>query len=937
METGTMGMKDVWKDSIVDKRLEVVAELSADSLFEYNIATDCMRYYNQKEVLLDSMKNRPIVENYTARILDGSILDELFHQKDRQKLMQLCEDFRSGKPEIYAEVRKQYEQGKYTWVLVEARTVTDEEGNPSYVIGRISNIDEKMKQEQELRHQRERDSLTGVYNKQTAERKIREKLERRGALEYTLVLADVDEFAEMNDKMGQLFGNGILCNFSNTLVELFPEGIIGRLGGDSFVVYLEGIPTEEVQERIAKVNRRLSRIHAGKNDELKISVSFGIVEGGSDDQISLEELEKKADVVMNYVKQNSKGTAAIYNKSMENAYGIREERKKDMPERDSGEMVIRTEGDLMLFAHELFDNIKDIRGALRLLADVVTRFYHFRDLIYIHKWSDKRHEMMFHWGENNTDQFYYQEVYVDKEPDWKKLLYTDASQEPVVLLEEDFYGTNLNRAKSMLSIAIHDTDIIGYCVAVDRKERRTWERELPSLTRLADFVVKRYLEQMEKQRKEEEAEYKSKFDRLTGMMNLTYFTTACDQYVKEHPDTKFALLYTDFTNFKYFNETYGYNEGDKILKEYAEFLRDKSGILHSRISADSFVSLYEVEDLEELKQAFVTRGEQFCEVAHRNYPQCKLGIAGGIEQIDRDLESITWNIDNANMARKSVRKDGTVQVAIYAPEFRKEQQRQLEIVSSMEDALQNREFRVYLQPKIDMYTDKIIGAEALVRWFRSDGTMVSPGAFIPIFEENGFITRLDFEMMRQVLDMLQRRIDQGKQIVKVSVNFSRRHQENKNYLNQLDELMRQYQVPADFLEIEITESVFMQDLAPLVESICQLKKRGFSVSIDDFGAGYSSLNVLSKVRADIVKLDRQFLLDVEMEKDNFTFEFLQLLINMIKQLGFKVLAEGVETEEQVELLKNAGCRFAQGFYYARPMPVDDFLKFLDENLKEEDK
>ena len=121
----------------------------------------------------------------------------------------------------------------------------------------------------------------------------------------------------------------------------------------------------------------------------------------------------------------------------------------------------------------------------------------------------------------------------------------------------------------------------------------------------------------------------------------------------------------------------------------------------------------------------------------------------------------------------------------------------------------------------------------------------------------------------------------------------------------------------------------MQDLTPLIESVRQLKKRGFSVSIDDFGAGYSSLNVLSRVKADIVKLDRQFLLDIEMEKDNYTSEFLQLLINMIQKLGFSVLAEGVETKEQVVLLKNAGCRFAQGFYYAKPMPKDRFLEFLD--------
>lgn len=416
------------------------------------------------------------------------------------------------------------------------------------------------------------------------------------------------------------------------------------------------------------------------------------------------------------------------------------------------------------------------------------------------------------------------------------------------------------------------------------------------------------------------------------MMNLSYFTSACEQHVNAHPNKTFAILYTDFTNFKFFNEAYGYNVGNKMLKEYAAFLKDSPAILLCRITADSFVGLYEIEQVSEFREYFIQRGEAFCENAHRHYEQCKLGIAGGIAVIDRNMDSISLNIDNANMARKTMKKDAAVQVAVYTSELQEEQQKQMEIVSHMTEALENHEFKVFLQPKMDMFTDKVIGAEALVRWFKPDGTMVSPGEFIPIFEKNGFVTHLDFEMMRQVLDMQQKRLEEGKPIVKISVNFSRKHQEDQTYLTRLDDLIAQYEVPTSSLEIEITESVFMQDLAPLIESICQLKKRGFSVSIDDFGAGYSSLNVLSRVKADIVKLDRQFLLDVAMEKDNFTSEFLQLMINMIKKLGFRVLAEGVETEEQVNLLKNAGCRFAQGFYYARPMPIEEFLKFLDRHL-----
>lgn len=917
-------------------RLEVVAGLSADSVFEYNIATDCMRYYNRKEILIDALRYKPVIENYTARILDGSIMGELFHPEDAIKIKLLCEDFRTGKPDIYAEIRKQYEQGKYTWVSVEAKTIMDKQGIPSHVIGKISNIDEKIKQEQEMKYQLERDQLTGLYNKQTVEKKISEKLKETIQTNAYVVLTDVDDFKAMNDTMGHLFGDGVLCTFANSMVELFPEGIIGRSGGDEFVAYLEGLEWEDIMARIARINRRLSRIHAGDNDELKISVSFGFAKCEFGTKNSLTDLKNKADTALCYLKQNGKGTAALYDSSMEVRQVRKQEKDDAVVSHDTQEAVIHTEGDVMLFAHELFDNIKDIRGALRLFSDVLTRFYHFQDILFVYQHEEGNYEIMYHWGENNTDQFYYHPLNIEGETDWEKLLYTAQEIDYVVLTEDDFEGENINRAKSMVSFRIKDEMVNGYCVLVDRREKRTWKEEMPALLKIGEFVVKRYFMQMEKQRKEEEAEYKSKYDRLTGMMNLTYFTTACEQHIAANPQKKFALLYTDFTNFKFFNETYGYNEGNNMLKEYAGFLKDSPAIFQCRITADSFVSLYETGDAEWLKQGFLKRGEEFCETAHRFYTKCKLGLAGGIALLDRSLESVSQNIDNANTARKRVKKDGTVQVEVYTSEIREEQQKQMEIVSHMTEALENREFRVFLQPKMDMFTDKVIGAEALVRWFKQDGTMVSPGEFIPIFEENGFVTHLDFEMMRQVLDMLQKRIQEGKPIVKISVNFSRKHQEDQNYLERLDELMAQYTVPSDKLEIEITESVFMQDLAPLIESICQLKQRGFSVSIDDFGAGYSSLNVLSRVKADIVKLDRQFLLDVEMEKDNFTSEFLQLLINMIKKLGFHVLAEGVETEEQVNLLKNAGCRFAQGFYYARPMPINEFLDFLDKHTIEED-
>ena len=911
------------------ERLDVVAGLSVDSIFEYHISDDRMEYFNRKEGLMDM--DLPVIENYTARILDGSFIGTLFHSEDRDKLIKLCQDFTEGKPEIYAEVRKLYKGEKFHWVSVEGKTICGPDGIPSHIIGRISNIDERVKREEELRIQSEMDSLTGLYNGPTAKRKIADKLAVLSLKDAYLLKSDIDDFKVLNDRMGHLFGDAVLCTFADSLTELFPDGIIGRIGGDEFILYIEGISTKELHERIEKINRLFARIHAGENDNARVSASFGFALCDKGKRNSLDKLEKHADTALLYLKKEGKGSILQYDGYMSGISVYKEAHSHDKPE-----AIIQTAGDLILFAHELFDNVKEIKGALRIIADSTTRFFHFQDILFVRRLDDKRMRMMFHWGEKDLKQFYDDTENYSEEKDWKRLLYTDESKEYVVLQEKDIIGINVNQAKSMLSFRIGDGDRGGYCICVDRRESRDWQEELSTLLRLGDFVIRRYVELQDKKQQEQEAEYRSKYDWITSLPNYTHFLEAGDRYIREHKEQKFVLIYTDFINFQFLNEVYGYSEGDKVLKEYGRVLCEDGGVMHARITADRFVSLYELTDAEENRKSFLHMAEVFCDTVNSRYDECKLGVVGGLAELDRSLDSFAHNVDNANVARKKAKEDMISQIVVYTPALRVELQKQMEIVARMADALAEGEFKLFLQPKVDMFTNQVIGAEALVRWFRPDGTMVSPGDFIPIFEKNGFVTQLDFEILRQVLCMQQERLMDGKPIVKVSVNFSRKHQENPNYIRQLDEMLERYKVPTKSLEIEITESVFMYDLAPLTESIRQLKQRGLSISIDDFGAGYSSLNVLSKVKADIVKLDRQFLLDVEMEKDNFSSEFLQMLINMIKQLGFKVLAEGVETEEQVNLLKEAGCRFAQGYYYARPMPVEQFLEFLDSHSLGED-
>ncbi|MGN0505312.1 MAG: EAL domain-containing protein [Lachnospiraceae bacterium] len=906
-------------------RLDVVAGLSTDSIFEYDVEQDTMYYYNQSEKFLASMFNVPIIEHYTEKILDGSMASALVHEEDEDKIIDLCRQLRSSQKNIYCEMRKQYDKGKYCWIAVEGKRVEGENGQGGMVIGKISNIEERMERETVLKQQSEQDSLTGLYNNKLIREKISERIAVGARETAYLLIADVDNFKAVNDTMGHLFGDAVLCTFADSLTTFFEEALIGRIGGDEFLLYIENISSEEIHRRTAEINKKLARIYAEGVHKVKVSASFGLAK--CSEHLSFTEMVERADGALYFLKEHIKGGIMEYREGMRmGEFTVSAESEIDFVP----EAKVNTEGDLISFARELFERVTDTKGAIRILSDRISRFFEFQDILFVRREKDGSMKKVFHWGERDMQQFYNAQLDYRQESDWNTLLYRD-DREHVVLLERDINGENANHAKSMLSIRIREMNEEGYMIFVDRKKERTWEEEAGVLEKLSGIIFVRMTEMEQKRRDEEYTAYMISHDKITGLPNYTYFLTYCGQYVKDHPGKRYALIYSDFSNFQYLNEVYGYTAGDQVLRDYAKKIQEGTGIQYARVTGDKFLSMHEFEDISKVKEGFLRYAEEFSKDVNRCYEQCKLAVVGGIAEVDQTLESFAMNVDNANVARKSAKRDLHTQVLIYTHELREKFQWQMEIVANMAEALESREFIMYLQPKMNMETGLVMGAEALVRWIRRDGTMIRPDQFVPIFEKNGFITKVDFEILRQALQLQQTMRQEGKKVVPVSVNFSRKHQDNPDDIRMIDELLKEYEVQPEKLEIEITESAFMEDIEPLLKSIQELQARNIAVSIDDFGAGYSSLNVLAKFKADVVKLDRQFLLNVEKERGTFATDFLMLLIRMMKQLGFKVVAEGVETKEQIEVLRQAGCRFAQGYYYAKPMPVPEFLKFVEEH------
>lgn len=422
-------------------------------------------------------------------------------------------------------------------------------------------------------------------------------------------------------------------------------------------------------------------------------------------------------------------------------------------------------------------------------------------------------------------------------------------------------------------------------------------------------------------------------DELTRAPNENAFKEKATQLLMENPDLPYMLTCFDIMNFRYINEGYGHLKADMLLRDIAEILAESYSYNETfgRLSADRFVGLcIDDERTLERKEFVAERVEKSTEDIGMKYP---IKFKTGIYYIRDKNESISDMIDKANLARKSITPDNRSLEAEYREQLMEETRKQENVESRMHEALDNHEFRPYLQPKWNMETDHIAGAEALVRWVNSDGTVIPPDEFIPVFEKNGFIEQIDFYMLDMICGYIRRMIDEGREVYPVSINQSRYLLYDPNYILKVQEIMLKHRVPKGLIELEITETVFFNEKDRMLEVMRNLKEFNMNLSIDDFGSGYSSLNLLRDIPFDVLKIDRGFL-DESTQSESGKF-ILRKIVEMAEGLNLKVICEGVETHEQVEMLLDIGCVYAQGFLYSRPIPLEEFMEKYNTELDED--
>lgn len=427
----------------------------------------------------------------------------------------------------------------------------------------------------------------------------------------------------------------------------------------------------------------------------------------------------------------------------------------------------------------------------------------------------------------------------------------------------------------------------------------------------------------------EELADKAGRDELTGTYNLGKFMEEAQAVLDKKPE-KIAIQYMDFENFKYVNDVFGYGYGDSILKKYADIMTEtlREGEFLARSVADRFLVFRHYSDREELLDIQKQVDQRFMEEAELLPRQHSITIACGFCCLEDAMEQMDAKalVNRANYAQKTVKYNSVSHYAFYNESIREKMIMERQMQERMEEALEKREFVVYMQPKVLPQDGSVQGAEALVRWQMPDGSILPPSQFVPVFEKNKEIGRLDQYVFEEVCRWFRSRLRQGLPILPVSVNVSKVRFYTPDFTKTYIAIKDRYEIPDQVLEIEFTETVAFENQVYMREIVKELHDNGFTCSLDDFGTGYSSLGVLKNMSFDVLKLDGSFFRD---SKD-ITRErkIISGVISMIQDLEIRTVAEGVEQEEQVEFLRNIGCDLIQGYYYYRPMPLDAFERLL---------
>ena len=865
------------------EKLSTVLNNSRIKIFEYLVDEDTLVVYN----------NKFHIEKTIAGYMDYIDNKSKIHPEDREKIKQIYKEAK----EATVEIREFGEDGDIKHSVLEFTKIVNEDGKLT-LIGSTRDITEQRKQEKKLKERARKDSLTGLYNQVYGKKCINKYLNRKKPFDSCgMIVLDVDCFKLVNDNYGHLFGDKVLARLAMLLKEVFRDNdsILMRAGGDEFVIFVKDILNIELVRKNVELMQKIRDFQFGKTG-CTITCSAGCcylpenVSGYTYDQ-----LFENADIALYKAKERGKN-CYVYCDSLQHFSSMiaEQEKQEEMLE------ARYFQNDIVATAFEIFEKTNNFEVAIHLLLKVIGVRLEL-DRITIVQTDIKAREIYsdYQWNREGIPKVLETVRHFDKED--FLTVFNDFDENGVLVLQHD----HMQRySESATKILIQGEAKTIVCVAMYCEGRYTG-----AITRM-------------------------EHDTLTGLISFGRFHEEVERIILANKTSDYMMIYTDFENFKYFNYKYGYTLGDQVLKDFCSFIigktEEKHNLYFTRVVSDQFLMFrtashekdeYQgiIEEIEKVNEEFMLRQKE-------KFPQSNVVLRTGVYYVTPECRSTSYAIDAANYVRQKVKGGEKGSVRFYDDEMQKQRELENEIVNDMKEAMEQKQFKVYFQPKYSIKSHEITGAEALVRWERDNGTVLSPNAFIPVYENNGKIIELDFYVFETVVEFIAENLKAGREQVPISINASSLHASDPQTINTYINILKKYSVDPTMVEIELTETAVVSEYESVRKLFDSFQLHGIKTAMDDFGSGYSVLNTIVDIPVDVIKIDRGFITSC-LETDRGIY-FLKHLIDMIRNLGYQIICEGVETDEQIEILRQIGCDEIQGYWYSKPLKMEDYKELL---------
>lgn len=735
-----------------------------------------------------------------------------------------------------------------------------------------------IEQEEGLRYRAEVDRETGLWNKSTTKRMVSTYLKEHWEENHAFLLFTIDNFENIVEREGHLVREQLLNVVSEVLGSHFRHtDLVGRIGYGDFAALATNVPDEEtVRRKIAALTEMIKRNKSyALPTRLSLSIGFTMSNGQA---LNYEDLFRQAEDALNKIRSLRRGRICEYNNripELQNDYC------------GSDKTVLVVEDDML---------------SRRILVDNLSEDYHV-----LEAWNGQEALDILHHSIGQIDGIILDLVMpVMNGYDFLKIVQSDENYKNIPIIISTAHNEAVNEIQT-LQLGVWDFVTKPFHMGILKQ-------------RLRNAVIHSQLTAFN------QLQYLAEFDQVTEIYNKGKFFEMTRDLLLAYPDEDFVFIRMDIENFKLVNAYFGSSEGDRLLRRIGEvcreYAKEHSKMTYGYMRADIFVFCVPFTSREELNHKMEASNQVFDRICENFKIIPKFGLYV-IKDKSMNMDEI---YDRAIVAARSAKRNYICTYAYYEEKMLADLERESEIAREMLPALEEGQFVVYYQPKYETKTNYPNGAEALIRWKHPQKGMISPAEFIPVFEKNGFITRLDYFVWEEVCKFLHDWKKLGIPLAPVSVNVSRMNLYNPKLVSHLKNLVDRYEVPVEMLNLEITETVYTENPIVMHQTIADLRDLGFVVMMDDFGSGYSSLNMLKDMSMDVLKVDMKFLPDKMTARAE---RILASIVRMAKWLDMQVVVEGVEKTEQVSFLQQVGADYIQGYFYARPMPAEEYREMME--------